>query len=177
MFSGVVGGCQSQKPHGKEIWCLGRVSQGYIVILALAQWAKFSILAAQQTAKCRQTSKPLWFHKVGDRGIPSFPSLWVQGQHPVFILTISPGMVKGPIFKHLPLSLISKQIRKQDCIISHTDSLVRWAPTGVSKRVRSTYQEERGHTMINKAGKMKKGVPEVSEAASYSSTLLRKHLR
>lgn len=52
------------------------------------------------------------------------------------------GKVKGPIFKHLPLSLISKQIRKQDCIISHTDSLVKWAPTGVNKRVRKTYKEE-----------------------------------
>lgn len=84
--------------------------------------------------------------------------------------------VNGPIFKHLPLSLISKQIRKQDCIISHTDSLVRWAPTGVSKRVRSTCQEERGDTMINKADTVKKGVPEGSKAASCSSTLLRKHL-
>lgn len=82
-------------------------------------------------------------------------------------------MVKGPIFKHLPLSLISKQIRKQDCIISQTDSLVRWAPTGVSNRVRSTYQEERGDTVINKAGWVKKGVQEGREATSCFSSLLR----
>ena len=84
-------------------------------------------------------------------------------------------MVTGPIFKHLPLSLISKQIRKQDCIISHTDSLVRWEPTGVSNRVRSTYQEERGDTAINKAGWVKWGVPEGREAALCSFSLLRKH--
>ena len=30
-------------------------------------------------------------------------------------------MMKGPVFKHLPLSLISKQIRKQDCTtLTHT---------------------------------------------------------
>lgn len=85
------------------------------------------------------------------------------------------GKVKGPIFKHLPLSLISKQIRKQDCIISHTDSLVKWAPTGVSKRVRKTYQEERGDTVINNAGNMKKSVPEGKETTSCSSSLLWKH--
>lgn len=85
-------------------------------------------------------------------------------------------MVKGPIFKYLPLSLISKQIRKQDCIISHTDSLVRWAPTGVSKRVRSTYQEEREDTVINKSGWVKRCVPEEREAISCYSSLLWKHL-
>lgn len=37
-----------------------------------------------------------------------------------------------------PLSRISKQILKQDCMISQTDSLVRWAPTGVSRRVLKT---------------------------------------
>lgn len=83
--------------------------------------------------------------------------------------------MKGPVFKHLPLSLISKQIRKQDCIISHTDSLVRWAPTGVSNRVRSTYQKEKGDTMINKAGWVKKGVHEQGESASCFSSLLWKH--
>lgn len=86
-------------------------------------------------------------------------------------------MMTGLIFKHLPLSLISKQIRKQDCIISHTDSLVRWAPAGVSNRVRSTYQEERGDTVINKAGGVKWGALEGREAASCSSSLLWKHAR
>lgn len=97
----------------------------------------------------------------------------VQRQHLYLYSQILPlGMMKGPVFKHLPLSLISKQIRKQDCIISHTDSLVRWAPTGVSNRVRSTYQEEKGDTMINKAGWVKKGVYEGRESASCFSSLL-----
>lgn len=56
--------------------------------------------------------------------------------------------MKELVFKHLPLSLISKQIRKQDCIISHTDSFVKWVPTGVSNRVRRTYKEEREGTVI-----------------------------
>lgn len=100
----------------------------------------------------------------------------VQRQHLYSYSQILPlGMMTGPVFKHLPLSLISKQIRKQDCIISHTDSLVRWAPTGVSNRVRSTYQEEKGDTMINKAGWVKKGVHEGRESASCFSSLLWKH--
>jgi len=41
---------------------------------------------------------------------------------------------------HLPLNLISKHIRKQDCMISQTDSLVRWAPTGVSSKLLKTWK-------------------------------------
>ena len=37
------------------------------------------------------------------------------------------------------LRRISKQIRKQDCMISHTDSLVSWAPAGVNNNVRNTW--------------------------------------
>ena len=39
----------------------------------------------------------------------------------------------------LPLSRVSKQILKHDCIISHTDSFVMWAPTGVRSKVRRTW--------------------------------------
>lgn len=43
----------------------------------------------------------------------------VQRQHLYSYSQILPlGMMTGPVFKHLPLSLISKQIRKQDCIIT-----------------------------------------------------------
>lgn len=42
-------------------------------------------------------------------------------------------------FCNAPLRRISKQIRKHDCMISHTDSLVKWAPTGVSSRVLRTW--------------------------------------
>ena len=38
----------------------------------------------------------------------------------------------------LPLNLISKQIRKQDCIISQTASLVMWTPTGLNSNVLKT---------------------------------------
>ena len=41
-------------------------------------------------------------------------------------------------WQHLPLNRSSKQILKQDCMISQTDSFVRWAPTGVNSSVRKT---------------------------------------
>ena len=41
---------------------------------------------------------------------------------------------------YLPLSLISKQILKHDCIISHTDSLVKRTPAGDSNKAPSTCQ-------------------------------------
>ena len=40
-----------------------------------------------------------------------------------------------------PLSRISKQMRKQDCMISHTDSLVSSTPAGHSNSVLSTCQQ------------------------------------
>jgi len=40
---------------------------------------------------------------------------------------------------HLPLSRISKQIRKQDCMISQTDSFDKTEPVGVSKSVLKTF--------------------------------------
>ncbi|TNN29660.1 hypothetical protein EYF80_060190 [Liparis tanakae] len=39
-------------------------------------------------------------------------------------------MISEPEGWDSPLRRISKQILKQDCMISQTDSLVRWAPTG-----------------------------------------------
>lgn len=49
-----------------------------------------------------------------------------------------PYHIHSEVLTHLPLSLVSKQILKQDCMISQTDSFDRKAPTGVRSRVLKT---------------------------------------
>ena len=53
------------------------------------------------------------------------------------------GKFKPPCNKnYLPLSLISKQILKHDCMISQTDSFVMCTPTGLSSSVRNTCEKK-----------------------------------
>lgn len=78
---------------------------------------------------------------------------------------------------HLPLSRISKQIRKHDCMISQTDSFDKTEPVGVSKSVLSTFiQQLQNHiTYIYKCA-LTNYANQTSMATIYSNFNIDEHV-